>query len=96
MYTIELRVEDIIEFRYTITENAEPCWMAAGLDLIPLHGAPAVQLEQDAWYALQNLQSSRNYFESVHPDHYNDVLHFLDTVVEGCQEWPEAQVEVTY
>ena len=96
MYTIELRVGDETVSRHTIIDDAEQCWIAAGLDILPLQGWPAIQLEQDAWYAQQNLKASPDYYEQVHPEHYVDVLHFLDRVIEGCQDWPEAQVEVTY
>lgn len=95
MYTIELRVADAVMFRHQISDQGETCWMAAGLDVLSLDGAPAPQLEQDAWYALQNLKASRDYYEAIYPDDYELVLHFLDRVIEGCQEWPEAVVEVS-
>lgn len=96
MYKVELKVADEPVFSITASENWEQTWMAAGLDLLPLEGAPAVQLEQDAWYANENLKASPDYYGNIFPDYYESVLHFLDRLVEAGQEWPEAQVEVTY
>lgn len=96
MYTFELQVEGVPQFTYSITENAEQCWMAAGVDLLSLREAPAVQAELDVWYANENLKSSPEYYEVIYPDYYDDVLHFFDRVMEACREWPEATVEVRY
>ena len=59
----------------------EPVWMATGLDLVGLDGAPAEVLATEVWYASQLLRRETKYFSSqFSPKSVKSVLDFLDEV----------------
>lgn len=97
MYYVDFVYESDVVDQVQHTENHEQVWMAAGLDLLNEMGSRASDFAIQVQYADQALKASPDYYRDVHGhDEYIEVLHFLDTLHDICETWPDAVIEVRY
>ena len=96
MYYIDFVYEGQIIDQISHTENDEQVWMDAGLDLLSEQGKVAADLSLSVQYADQALKGSPDYYRDLYGDRYLTTLQFLDSVVELCDSYPDAIIEVRY